>query len=421
MKIAVIGGGAAGLACVHYLAAQHEIYLFEKTDKLGGHVKTLNRNVQQSVLPKDIYFENGVLGFHYLAQPTFKSLIKSLQIPTKLVMPYTGTNLFLNNKSYYSSPTIGQLKHNGCLAMMKNFFNVLRFTPGLSNFYLRLLFSNKAKLKQQNFEALLSQPDARLSQWLRAMIMLGYSTHFQDTNNFPACLAKRLYKDYLLLPIWWVIPGGVYSYMDRILSLNRNKINLQCNSNITSVERKDNIILIIFNDGQRLEVDKVIFAIPPDQVLSLLNEPSTAEQENFSKWRGRKFTTIAHTDKSLYDNYSTAHPTICDYFEKNNGDFFYNTYMNDYYQITKPINCQFSYNAAEFISVEHILHTENHWVPIYDNESLATQAAIKKLSGQMNTYYAGAYLYDGLHEGAIVSAYAVQQKIINCKVSDGQL
>jgi predicted NAD/FAD-binding protein len=416
MKIAIIGGGAAGLACVHYLASQHEIYLFEKTDKLGGHVKTLNRNVTQSILPKDVYFENGVLGFHYLAQPTFKKLIKSLQIPTKLVLPYTGTNLLLKNKSYYSSPTIGQLKQNGCTTMIKDFFKVQRFIPGLSKFYFKLLFSNKAKLKQQTFEDLLSQPDARISQWLRSMIMLGYSTHFQDTKKFPALLAKRLYKDYLLLPIWWVIPGGVYSYMDRILSLSQNKINLHCNANITSVERKNNTILIIFNDGQQLEVDKVIFATPPDQVLSLLKEPTTAEQANFSKWQGRNFTTIAHTDKSLYDDFSMAHPTICDYFEKHNGDFFYNTYMNDYYQISKPINCQFSYNAAEYISEDQIIHTENHWVPIYDNESLATQGAIRKLSGQMNTYYAGAYLYDGLHEGAIVSAYAVQQKIINCKV-----
>ena len=40
MKIAIIGGGTAGLTAAWLLEQDHEILLFERHDQLGGHVDT---------------------------------------------------------------------------------------------------------------------------------------------------------------------------------------------------------------------------------------------------------------------------------------------------------------------------------------------------------------------------------------------
>ena len=40
-KIAVIGGGVAGIVAAYLLQQEHEVTLFEQNDYLGGHTHTL--------------------------------------------------------------------------------------------------------------------------------------------------------------------------------------------------------------------------------------------------------------------------------------------------------------------------------------------------------------------------------------------
>jgi glycine/D-amino acid oxidase-like deaminating enzyme len=47
MKIAVIGGGASGLVSAYLLDKQgHHVSVFERQPMLGGHIRTLNKNVK---------------------------------------------------------------------------------------------------------------------------------------------------------------------------------------------------------------------------------------------------------------------------------------------------------------------------------------------------------------------------------------
>ena len=42
MNIAVIGSGISGLACAHYLSAQHQVSVFEAGPRVGGHTATVD-------------------------------------------------------------------------------------------------------------------------------------------------------------------------------------------------------------------------------------------------------------------------------------------------------------------------------------------------------------------------------------------
>ncbi len=59
MKIAVIGGGAAGLVTAWLLDGVHEVVLLERASSLGGNIRTLNRNVPTSAT--ELFLDAGVI------------------------------------------------------------------------------------------------------------------------------------------------------------------------------------------------------------------------------------------------------------------------------------------------------------------------------------------------------------------------
>ncbi len=60
---------------------------------------------------------------------------------------------------------------------------------------------------------------------------------------------------------------------------------------------------------------------------------------------------------------------------------------------------------------DRIIHIQEHHTPLYTTESFRYRDEVVATNGENNTYYAGAYLGDGLHEGAIESAFRVAQLI----------
>ena len=113
MKIAIIGGGSAGMICAHLICTEHEVTVYEKSAMLGGNIQTLNLNSPAINLAQDIITENGVTGFHYFAQATFRKLIKSLDIPIKLNLANVTSSIFLDNGLYYEIPSVYTFKNYG--------------------------------------------------------------------------------------------------------------------------------------------------------------------------------------------------------------------------------------------------------------------------------------------------------------------
>jgi uncharacterized protein len=61
--------------------------------------------------------------------------------------------------------------------------------------------------------------------------------------------------------------------------------------------------------------------------------------------------------------------------------------------------------------VDRILHIQQHHTPLYNVTAFRDRPEIIAKNEEFNTYYAGAYLGDGLHEGAITSAIRVAELI----------
>ncbi|WP_164743485.1 FAD-dependent oxidoreductase [Microbacterium sulfonylureivorans] len=80
MRVAVIGGGAAGLTTAWLLDGEHDVTLFEKDERLGGHAHTVAIVTDQGRLDVDAGFQFFAPGASYR---TFNRLLDVLAVPRR--------------------------------------------------------------------------------------------------------------------------------------------------------------------------------------------------------------------------------------------------------------------------------------------------------------------------------------------------
>jgi uncharacterized protein len=183
------------------------------------------------------------------------------------------------------------------------------------------------------------------------------------------------------------------------------------NAVITNISRRfDGGVQVQLADGVTQLFDKVVFATPPDRVLALLADPTAAELKRFGAWQPNYATTIIHTDTSMYAQYGIKQLTEFDFFQTQGG-WGYNAYLNQLCGINSPQRFSLAFHLEDSIDARQIVHTQEHHTPGYTVESFRYRDEVVATNGEYHTYHVGAYLRDGLHEGAISSAITVAELI----------
>ena len=80
MHIAIIGGGAAGMATAYLLNNHHHVTVIEKQPILGGNIRTLNKNVTDADFASPIFIDNGVIEFQQDHFVQFHKLMDKLGV-----------------------------------------------------------------------------------------------------------------------------------------------------------------------------------------------------------------------------------------------------------------------------------------------------------------------------------------------------
>jgi uncharacterized protein len=406
MRIAIIGGGASGMVTAYLLDKQgHQVTVFEREPMLGGHIRTLNQNVQPNRSNCDLVLENGVLEF-----PTtfhnFMALMTELGVKVEPVN--VGSALFLKNNQHYLSK----------VAIDRNFTGIPRLLEYLriNLFYLRsasLLVAAKfwktmdfrGQSVADHFKAL-----ATRNTWLKLFAMYSYSMPFSQINDCPAELVIPTLRDDVFVE-WVRIKGGVYSYIQKILDRFQGKILLGIE--VAAVHRNSFGVKVELTDGQSWEFDKIVFATPPDQILKLLADPRSEENRRFAAWQGNHVQTLLHNDPSIYAPFHIKEGSEFDFFEtdQQHGYWGYNANLNQLCGISSSLQYSLSFSLEHLIDPAHVLHVQQHHTPLYTVAAFRDRHEVIATNGDYHTYYVGAYLGDGLHEGAISSAVQVADLI----------
>lgn len=403
MRIAVIGGGASGLCAAYRLQDRYDVHLFEKQDRLGGNIGTLNGNLRSSGLPENIRIETGVLGFHQQSYPTVHRFFDELGVAQTTKQPTSA--LFLGDAFLPSDPQ--KLANPAVLARLltrpSQRRHVLDMRSGYLDMFRRIV--RRDGLPDASLQELRSGT-VSLDSFVQSLASLAFSTPEEMAGELPASLVGP-YLGATRYPDWTALQGGVWSYVEALLA--RSKFKISTGVLNISVSRSPAGVRVRAG-GETLAFDEVVIATTPGQVLKILSDPSDAEYRLFQPWADHKFKTVAHTSDAVYGKHRKLPRTPMDLFVDDDGQGFgYNTYMNDFYDLPGRVPYAFSYNLDDRIPDEAILHTEDHIVPTYTKPSTATIEDIWSMNGRNGTWFCGAYLGGGLHEGAISSAYRVAE------------
>ena len=407
-KIAIIGGGGAGLITAYLLHKDYDITVFEKQPILGGNVRTLNKNVTNTPLDPSIHIENGVLGFSQSYYPNFHKLLKHLNVEYTSYKP--SISLF-SKQLFYPARGTSYLNFKTLFQLLRNSdyrTEVLKLPVSKNNFEEQIQQSVTKHMSFSDF----SFHQKLFENYTKALFMLSFSTPFKLVDQLPQTLLNNYY---LSLPSssWSFIKGGVYSYMEAILKQAEFKV--VCNATNIKILRTNNKIQLHHND-ENLEFDKVVIATTPGSVKQLMADLTENEKEVFDDWENQTFKTIAHTDTSFYKSYQKVRKTPMDlFYNYRDNNIGYNTYQNRGYHLPKKESYCFAYGLDGLIDPSKILDVQNHIVPKYRKDHDLKINKLKHLNGSNNTFYVGAYLDNGLHEGAVNSALSVS-KVLKGKV-----
>ena len=406
-KIAVIGGGVAGIVAAYLLQNDHQVTLFEQHDYLGGHTHTVTIEEGPDA---GTGVDTGFIVFNEATYPLFIAFLDQLGVASRATEMSFGFHCRETGFTYAGNNLNGVFSQRANLVSPRFW----RFLLEIGRFCrqaeadlagdadLGTLADYLARHRFQPFMA---------DHYLAPMAAAIWSTPAGRVTAFPARSFLRFFKNHGLLdlrhrPRWRTVSGGSHSYVRAFRDRFRGAIRLD--SPVQQVRRADDGVELAFADRSAERFDAVVVAAHADQALRLLADPSADESRLLGAWRYELNTTVLHTDTSVLPPVERA--WACWNFRRERGD-----------QGERPVYVTYSMNLLQGLATRrHYLVTLNrpggydegqvlarmdYHHPLYTDASMATQAALPSLNGVRRTWFCGSYFGYGFHEDAVRSAH----------------
>ncbi|RYG15109.1 MAG: FAD-dependent oxidoreductase, partial [Chitinophagaceae bacterium] len=228
--------------------------------------------------------------------------------------------------------------------------------------------------------------------------------------DFPLEFFIRFFKNHGLLnvvnrPQWRVIKGGSHAYIAPLIKSFEDKIKL--NSPVAKVLRTNAGVTVISN-GVAENFDHLILACHSDQALALLGDPGDDEQAILGNISYQKNSVVLHTDITLLPAIKSTWSSWNYLLQADNQQAPILTYsMNILQGINSSTEFCVSLNARHKIDPKKILGEYEYSHPVFSPEAVQAQSAWSIINGKNNTWFCGAYWFNGFHEDGVNSAIRV--------------
>jgi predicted NAD/FAD-binding protein len=409
-RIAVIGSGISGMAAAYLLSQRHEVSLFEKENRLGGHTHTHTVDTSCGPLPID----TGFIVHNDRTYPNLLRLFRQLGVARQKSDMSFGVSCRQTGFEYSSRGL------RGFFARPSNWYR-----PG----HYRLL-SEIIRFNREARKLLLEpgQADITLGEYLRAhkfggdfsryylhpMAAAVWSTSPEEIEDFPAFTLIRFLENHGLLtltaqPQWYVLQGGSSVYIPPLTAPYKNRIRL--GAQLDGVKRTASGVEVVLLNQPSEHFDEVIFACHAPQTMQLLFDPTPVERQVLQGFRTSRNHTLLHTDQHLLPSRLEARASWNYHLGVENRAATLTYHMNRLQSLPTREDYCVTLNDTQSVDRNKVLRAMTYFHPLYTLAAVRSQARWSEISGHNHTHYCGAYWFYGFHEDGFNSAIRVAAKL----------
>lgn len=406
-RLAVVGGGIAGLGAAWLLRRRYEVTLFERESHIGGHSNTIEVEEDGRRLPVD----TGFMVFNKVTYPYLVRLFDELCVPIKptemsfsvrhegLDVEYNGMGF---NRVFAQRRNLVRPRHLRLLMQILRFFRVAN--ASLDDEALESMSLDEFVRHHR-----LGDDFVRL--YLVPMSASIWSITPGGALDFPAATLVRFFHNHGFLGVtthhpWFTVAGGSREYVKRMLA---DLPQTHAAAPVASVESAADQVTIRTKDGATHRFDRVILAAHADESLALLAKPTGRQEKLLSAFRYQANETVLHTDEAVMPRRKLAWAAWNYRMEPSAEGERPSThyYMNRLQGVSDKVNYFVSLNYTDRIDPERVLWRTNYMHPIFDRRALAAQHHLPSINAEsrdQRVFFSGSYFRYGFHEDALASA-----------------
>ena len=398
-RIAVIGAGVSGLGAAWALRNVHDVTVFEKRARLGGHANTVSIDYEG----RQIDVDTGFIVFNTLNYPNLTALFEHLDVAT-----------FRTDMSFgFSLDKALEWSSNGLGGVLADPLNLCR--PAFLRMLRDILRFNDQAQADLDAGALMG---LTLGQYLDKIGMgERFRTHYllpmgaaiwssteAEMSDYPAEAFIRFFNNHRLMhakrPKWGTVKGGSRTYVRKIAQdLIEAGVNLS--SAAQRVRRIGDGVIVTDADGRAHSFDEVILACHSDQALNLLEDADTDEREMLGAIPYSANEAVLHRDTSLTPRRKGAQ-AAWSYLREAGHEGAAVTYdMNRLQGIASETPLYVTLNPVRQPDPALTFGRFQYDHPQFTAPGMAAQRIFNRIQGVRRTWFAGAWLGYGFHEDGL--------------------
>lgn len=398
-RIAVIGAGVSGLGAAWALRTMHDVTVFEKDSRLGGHANTVT--IDYDGTPIDV--DTGFIVYNELNYPNMTALFAEL-----------GVGTFHTDMSFgFSLDQTLEWSSNGLSGLFADPSNLFR--PAFLRMLRDILHFNACaqrdlaagKLDGLTLGQYLDQIGAAEQFRVCYLLPMGaaiWSSTESAMADYPAEAFVKFFNNHRLMhasrPKWQTVKGGSRQYVTRIVA-DLDSAGCAFAGAAASVRRDSRGVEVTDATGTAHRFDEVILACHSDQALALLADADTDERELLGAIPYAANTAVLHRDTTLLPRRKGAHAAWC-YLREAGHEGASVTYdMNRLQGIHADKPLLVTLNPAREPDPDKVFGRYQYDHPQFTSPGLAAQRIFNRIQGVRHTWFAGAWLGYGFHEDGL--------------------